>query len=75
MGLEALKMPYDLVRPQRWKNALGVVGTGAAGKKAARIVAMRLFPDLQENVAKHDGMVDALLIAEFGRRLLKGEES
>jgi hypothetical protein len=45
-------------------------------KKMSELAAKRLFPtvDLRKNEAckiSHDGIVDALLIAEYGRRILK----
>ena len=58
----------ELVTPKRWKEALGVRGTGRDGKAAARLVATRLWPDLPPEIGEHDGAVDALLIAEWARR-------
>ena len=76
--LEILNEPWEAVRPQVWKKAMGVVGTGAAGKRAAAVVARRLWPHEEwlQQKNPHDGMVDALLIAEYARRLhvsTKGE--
>ncbi len=60
-----------VVRPQAWKKALGVVGTGREGKQAALVVARRLWPGVAAAWAKCDGVIDALLIAEYGRRTLQ----
>ena len=42
-------------------------------KSAARFKAMALFPSLadQLKLVKHDGRAEALLLAEYGRRLRK----
>jgi hypothetical protein len=47
-------------------------------KKMSEIAAKRLFPTVDLRATNrckksHDGIVDALLIAEYGRRFLKGE--
>ena len=63
-----LKIPYVEVRPAIWKKAMGL-----NQKKADSIAACRrLFP-MVELVPKgcrveHDGIAEALLIAEWGRR-------
>jgi hypothetical protein len=42
-------------------------------KSAARFKAMALFPSMAEHLklVKHDGRAEALLLAEYGRRLRK----
>jgi len=64
--LAALKIPYTLITPQRWKKVM-MDGMGKE-KDASRIVAMRLFPSSDLHLKKHHGRADALLIAEFCRR-------
>ena len=69
MALTALSIPYDLVTPQRWKRAM-MDGMGK-DKDASRVRALQLFPDLADQLGlkKHHGRADALLIAEYRRRL------
>jgi crossover junction endodeoxyribonuclease RuvC len=66
--LTCLERPYDYVLPQTWTKALGL--TRGAGKAEHIAVAARLFPNYRD--ALTDGMADALLIAEYGRRLHTG---
>ena len=66
--LEAFEIPYELVRPQRWKKEFGI-----SGKNQSVEVCKRLFPGVSlrrtERCKKdHDGMAEALLMAEFARR-------
>ena len=68
--LSALKMPYTLVPPQRWKKAM-MDGMGKE-KDASRVVAMRLFPNADLHLKKHHGRADALLLAEYIRRNEEG---
>jgi crossover junction endodeoxyribonuclease RuvC len=68
--LAALRVPYTLVTPQAWKKE---IMQGVSDKDAARGVAMRLFPELSSELSrkKDIGRADALLIAEYGRRIQK----
>lgn len=66
--LEAFEIPYELVRPQKWKKAFGI-----SGKNQSVEVCKRLFPGVSlrrtERCKKdHDGMAEALLMAEYARR-------
>lgn len=76
--LAALDIPYELVTPQSWKRAMGVP---RGDKKGSVSVAIRLFPKLTRDLTWEKrggtspaenltGRADALLIAEYGRRLL-----
>ena len=68
MALIAAGIPFERVRPYRWKATVGIAR--GADKGAARIVAQELFPDLYDSlkrVSDHD-RADALLIAEWRRR-------
>lgn len=69
--LAALEIPVELVSPQRWKKA--IMADQGKDKSAARFKAMALFPTLAEQLklVKHDGRAEALLMAEYGRRLRK----
>lgn len=68
--LAALEIPCELVTPQRWKAAL-MDGQGRE-KDAARLRAMQLFPSVADQLTrkKDSGRADALLMAEWGRRVL-----
>lgn len=67
--LAAYRIPTELVSPQRWKKA--IMADQGKEKSAARFKAMQLFPNLAEHfkLVKHDGRAEALLMAEYGRRL------
>ena len=68
--LAAFKIPYTLVTPQAWKKELM---QGMADKDASRIRAQQLFPNCVGELSrkKDIGRADALLIAEYGRRVYK----
>ena len=73
----AFKMPHTLVPPRTWTKVMHA-GTKDADTKSRSIEAVRrLFPLVllvpEESRAKkpHLGIVEALLIAEYGRRTLK----
>lgn len=68
--LAALALPYTLVTPQAWKK---VIMEGKADKDAARLRAQELFPKVTGDLSrkKDIGRADALLIAEYGRRIGK----
>ncbi len=67
--LGALHIPYEEVTPQRWQREM--MDSMQRGKDASRLRAMQLFPQVadQLNLKKHDGRADALLLAEYRRRL------
>lgn len=69
----ALGLRYEVVSPRRWQRDMLADIPGDDTKARAEIAARRLFPraDLtrSERARKADkGIVDALLIAEWGRR-------
>ena len=69
--LEAFRIPYQEITPQKWKREFGLTSDKA---KSAEICG-RLFPDISllatERCRKpHDGMAEALLMAEYARRNL-----
>ena len=76
--LKCTRHRHHIVRPQQWQKAFWARPKMAKGQKfntkaAALAAARRLWPDEQWLATKrcttpHDGMVDAALIAEFGRR-------
>lgn len=66
MALTALEIPYERVRPQRWKR--DVLDGTAKDKGAAYQVAQRLFPAVDLGRRSDHGRAEALLIAEWRRR-------
>ena len=71
-ALAAYKIPYQLVPPTKWKREFSVT----ADKKTSIECCRRLFPtvELRRNAhcrTDHDGMAEALLIAEYARMKMK----
>lgn len=69
--LETLEVPYQEITPQKWKNEFGL----NADKAASVEVCGRLFPGVgllatPKCKKPHDGMAEALLMAEYARRKL-----
>lgn len=67
--LTAFCIPYELVRPQKWKREFSCT----SDKNTSIEVAQRLFPgvDLRRTPRcskPHDGVCEALLMAEYNRR-------
>ena len=72
--LKAYRIPYELVTPQKWKKEFSCTSDKNTSIEACK----RLFPDVNlkktERCKKdHDGMAEALLMAEYGRRHYNGE--
>lgn len=76
--LEALlvsnDIDYERVPPATWCNLVHLDGDFAQKAKQRSLNAFKsYFPDLERPHGKiHDGVVDALLIAEYGRRIITG---
>lgn len=69
--LTADGIPFELVRPQKWKKEFSITGD----KNSSIAVCKRLFPNVSllrtEKCRKEDdGMAEALLMAEYARRKL-----
>lgn len=69
--LTALRIRTELVRPTEWKKVI-LAGT-AKDKDAAIAYVRRAFPGVSllasmKSTKMHDGMADALCLAEYGRR-------
>lgn len=69
--LAANRIPYELVRPQKWKRVFSCT----SDKNTSIAVAQRLFPTTSLLATPrckkpHDGIAEALLMAEYGRRTL-----
>jgi len=72
-AVAALGIPYEIHTPQAWQREMlaGLPGGGST-KASARIAAGRLFPDAELGPKSQDGRPDALLIAEYARRIMIG---
>jgi crossover junction endodeoxyribonuclease RuvC len=69
--LESFRIPYQEITPQKWKKEFGLNSDKAASAEVCR----RLFPDVSLLATPrckkpHDGMAEALLMAEYARRKL-----
>ena len=72
--LTANRIPYELVRPQKWKKHFSCT----SDKNTSIEVAQRLFPKLDlrrtpKCKGPHDGICEALLMAEYARRVIAHE--
>lgn len=71
--LKAFAVPYELVTPQKWKKEFSVT----SDKNTSIEVCKRLFPNVNlkrtDKCKKdHDGLAEALLLAEYAKRHFKG---
>ncbi len=71
---EMLSLPYTLVPPRTWTKEIHKGVSGETAKERSLHAAKRLFPGerllaSKNSVRLHPGLVDALLIAEYGRRI------
>ena len=75
MALTANKIPFEVVKPEVWQKAIGMPRRNGMEsnkwKNCLKAKAQQLFP--KETITKDTA--DALLIAEYGRRLRAGEFS
>lgn len=64
--LQALKIPYDLVSPAKWKRDMSLPGGPGKGE-AARLRALQLFPRLsgELKLKKDHNKAEALLLAHW----------
>lgn len=67
--LVGIGFSYTLVRPQRWKKVM--LADMAKDKGASVLRAKQLFPNVAEQLklVKDHNKAEALLLAEYGRRL------
>lgn len=70
-ALTAFNIPYELVRPQKWKKEFSIT----SDKNTSVEVCKRLFPGVvllptSRCTKESDGMAEALLMAEYARRKL-----
>lgn len=76
--VEGCGLPVRMVSPVKWKNA--VLGKSYAHDKAgALLYCVEHFPEValvpKGHRAPHDGMADALCIAQYGWSLLGGDKT
>lgn len=69
--LESFRIPYQEITPQKWKKEFGLNSDKAASAEVCR----KLFPNVSllatpQCKKPHDGMAEALLMAEYARRKL-----
>lgn len=69
--LKSYEIPFELVPPQKWKKEFSVT----SDKNTSIEVVKRLFPNVNLKATErckkdHDGMAEALLMAEYARRKL-----
>ena len=72
--LDAMHILYERVRPHKWKSVFSCM----SDKNTSVEVARRLFPEVARRRAPlcrkpHDGKAEALLIAEYARRIRNGQ--
>lgn len=64
--LKAYCIPYEEIESSKWKKAFKLT----KDKKLSISMAKQLFPQLTDVIKQKDGLAEALLIAEYGRRNL-----
>lgn len=70
-ALELMGISYQIVHPSKWKKQFQLIGKS---KYESAAVAKRLFPNMEFVTARGrlmDGMAEALLLAEYARRIYK----
>lgn len=75
--INALKLPHTVVAPQTWQRMMFCDVRQTDTKQASGIVAARLWPGhdwrrTEKCKRTDDGLTDAALLAEYGRRMLQG---
>lgn len=73
-------IPHEIVRAQVWQKEFGISARKGNTKTQALQVCQDLFPNVnllatERSKKPHDGIVDALLIAEYSRRRFSGTAS
>lgn len=76
--LASLGIPHTLVHPKTWQKLMFRDLPKSDTKAMSHIVCMRLWPGASWLASPrckkpHDGLTDAALIAEYGRRTLAGD--
>ena len=76
--LSAFRIPFELITPQTWQKQMHVGCSADDAKVRSALAVMKLFPRedfraTQRSTKPHDGLIDAALIAEYGRRKMTGQ--
>ena len=76
-GLVDFAIPHEIVRAQVWQKEFGISGRKGNTKAQALQICRDLFPNTnllatERSKKPHEGIVDAILIAEYGRRRYGG---
>ncbi len=77
MLLTAFNVPHTMITPQSWQKVMWMgIPKQANTKNTSLLAAKRLFPHetflaTPRSSVAHDGIVDAILIAEYCRRKIK----
>lgn len=74
--LTAYSIPFELVRPQKWKKEFSIT----SNKNKSIAVCKRLFPDVSllptaRCTKDNDGIAEALLLALYAKRRLDGQKN
>lgn len=76
MALVSCHYPYVLVTPQAWcKEMHQGISKDIDAKDRSLLIFKRMYPEVDMRATPrcttcHDGMIDALMIAEYGRRCM-----
>ncbi len=70
--LDAFTIPYELITPQRWMKA--VLDSGDRSPEHRMAFARRRWPDAPLTRKKDSGVADALCLAEYARRQIRGDK-
>lgn len=78
--LAALQVQHTIVHPKTWQKTMFRDCPKSDTKAMSAIVCKRLFPQFDWKASErcknvHDGLTDAALIAEYGRRQLAGNDT
>jgi len=79
IALREVGIPYSMLEPSKWtKDIFQGIDSNLKAKAQASIAVSRLFPEEHKKIPTsprskkmHDGIIDALLMAEYGRRQIK----
>lgn len=78
--LAGLGIPYQIIGAKQWQSKLFTgVKSKLDTKEKSEIIAKRLFPGVDFRKSErarvaNDGLTDAILMAEYGKRLLGGKD-
>lgn len=76
LAIRSCLISYSYVEPSKWtKDMHAGISSDLKGKVKSQMAIERLFPHLLSKIPqvkgkRHDGVVDAMLIADWGRRQL-----